>query len=175
VANPAFRNEYEPPFPARTSVERTAVVFGLPRETAVRSLAMLVPLATLAAVVLTANHFILDASPGLAIALGMAAAPAFRALVVRYRSRRPRLSRIGMGLLAGRRRPRGQAPTARIIPRAHRYPDHLPEDVLRPFDESIVKRPWTLARSIHPHDIRKWAKDRHKTVDDYPTAAGRGW
>ena len=52
---------------------------------------MHVPMATMAAVVLTANHFILDAVFGLlAIAVGMAAALAFRALVVRYRSRRPR-------------------------------------------------------------------------------------
>ena len=44
-----------------------------------------------------------------------------------------------------------------------------------PFDESIVKRAVDAGLvSIHLHDIRKWAKDRHKTVDDYPYGGGPG-
>src|SRR3972149_1356162 len=44
-----------------------------------------------------------------------------------------------------------------------------------PFDESIVKRAVDSGLvSIHLHDIRKWAKDRHKTVDDYPYGGGPG-
>jgi tRNA (guanine37-N1)-methyltransferase len=44
-----------------------------------------------------------------------------------------------------------------------------------PFDESIVKRAVDNGLvSIHLHDIRRWAKDRHKTVDDYPYGGGPG-
>jgi tRNA (guanine37-N1)-methyltransferase len=44
-----------------------------------------------------------------------------------------------------------------------------------PFDESIVRRAVDAGLvSIHLHDIRKWAKDRHKTVDDYPYGGGPG-
>ncbi|MEX0800368.1 MAG: tRNA (guanosine(37)-N1)-methyltransferase TrmD [Dehalococcoidia bacterium] len=44
-----------------------------------------------------------------------------------------------------------------------------------PFDESIVKRAIDAGLvSIHLHDIRKWAKDRHKSVDDYPYGGGPG-
>ncbi len=44
-----------------------------------------------------------------------------------------------------------------------------------PFDESIVKRAVDGGLvSIHLHDIRRWAKDRHKTVDDYPYGGGPG-
>lgn len=44
-----------------------------------------------------------------------------------------------------------------------------------PFDESIVKRAVEGGLvSIHLHDIRRWAKDRHKTVDDYPYGGGPG-
>lgn len=44
-----------------------------------------------------------------------------------------------------------------------------------PFDESIVKRAVESGLiSIHLHDIRRWAKDRHKTVDDYPYGGGPG-
>jgi len=93
VANPAFlRNEYAavPSLHFGWNVLAAVALWLASRNLAVRSLAMLVPLATLAAVVLTANHFILDAVAGLlAIAVGMAAALAFRALVVRYRSRGP--------------------------------------------------------------------------------------
>ena len=93
VANPAFlRNEYAavPSLHFGWNVLAAVALWLASRNLAVRSLAMLVPLATMAAVVLTANHFILDAVFGLlAIAVGMAAALAFRALVVRYRSRGP--------------------------------------------------------------------------------------
>lgn len=44
-----------------------------------------------------------------------------------------------------------------------------------PFDESIVKRAVESGLvSINLHDIRRWAKDRHKTVDDYPYGGGPG-
>ncbi len=44
-----------------------------------------------------------------------------------------------------------------------------------PFDESIVKRAVEGGLvSINLHDIRRWAKDRHKTVDDYPYGGGPG-
>ena len=44
-----------------------------------------------------------------------------------------------------------------------------------PFDESIVKRAVEGGLvSINLHDIRQWAKDRHKTVDDYPYGGGPG-
>ena len=44
-----------------------------------------------------------------------------------------------------------------------------------PFDESLVKRAVEGGLvSINLHDIRRWAKDRHKTVDDYPYGGGPG-
>lgn len=44
-----------------------------------------------------------------------------------------------------------------------------------PFDESIIKRAVEGGLvSINLHDIRQWAKDRHKTVDDYPYGGGPG-
>lgn len=44
-----------------------------------------------------------------------------------------------------------------------------------PFDESIIKRAVESGLvSINLHDIRQWAKDRHKTVDDYPYGGGPG-
>ncbi len=44
-----------------------------------------------------------------------------------------------------------------------------------PFDESIVKRARERGIvSIHIHDIRDWATDRHRTVDDYPYGGGPG-
>ncbi len=44
-----------------------------------------------------------------------------------------------------------------------------------PFDESIVKRAVEAGLvSIHLHDVRGWANDRHKTVDDYPYGGGPG-
>ena len=51
----------------------------------------------------------------------------------------------------------------------------FPEMFRGPFDESIVKRAVeSNLVSIHLHDIRRWAKDRHKTVDDYPYGGGPG-
>ncbi len=44
-----------------------------------------------------------------------------------------------------------------------------------PFDESIVKRAQEGGLvSIHLHDIRQWAEDRHRTVDDNPYGGGPG-
>jgi tRNA (guanine37-N1)-methyltransferase len=44
-----------------------------------------------------------------------------------------------------------------------------------PFDESIVKRAIDAGLvSIHVHDIRKWAKGRHKVADDYVYGGGPG-
>ena len=51
----------------------------------------------------------------------------------------------------------------------------FPEMFRGPFDESIVKRAVESGLlSIHLHDIRRWAEDRHKTVDDYPYGGGPG-
>ena len=44
-----------------------------------------------------------------------------------------------------------------------------------PFAESIVKRAVEKGLvNIHIHDIRQWASDRHRTVDDYPYGGGPG-
>jgi tRNA (guanine37-N1)-methyltransferase len=44
-----------------------------------------------------------------------------------------------------------------------------------PFEESIVKRAAEKGLvEIHIHDIRQWASDRHRTVDDYPFGGGPG-
>lgn len=44
-----------------------------------------------------------------------------------------------------------------------------------PFDESIVKRAVEGGVvSVHVHDIRDWAKGRHKITDDYPYGGGPG-
>ncbi len=44
-----------------------------------------------------------------------------------------------------------------------------------PFDESIIKRAVDAGvASIHVHDIRRWAKGRHKVADDYPYGGGPG-
>jgi tRNA (guanine37-N1)-methyltransferase len=51
----------------------------------------------------------------------------------------------------------------------------FPEMFRGPFDESIVKRAVESELvSIHLHDIRGWADDRHRTVDDYPYGGGPG-
>ena len=52
----------------------------------------------------------------------------------------------------------------------------FPSIVAGPLDESILRR----ARDrgiidVALHDIRDWAVDRHRTVDDTPTAAAPGW
>jgi tRNA (guanine37-N1)-methyltransferase len=44
-----------------------------------------------------------------------------------------------------------------------------------PFDESIIKRAAEAGLvEIHMHDIREWAKGRHKVCDDYPYGGGPG-
>lgn len=44
-----------------------------------------------------------------------------------------------------------------------------------PFDESIIKRAVEAGVvSIHFHDIRQWAKGRHKVADDYAYGGGPG-
>ena len=51
----------------------------------------------------------------------------------------------------------------------------FPDMFRGPFDESIVKRAVEGGLvSINLHDIRRWAKDRHRTVDDYPYGGGPG-
>ncbi|MDO8614780.1 MAG: tRNA (guanosine(37)-N1)-methyltransferase TrmD [Dehalococcoidia bacterium] len=44
-----------------------------------------------------------------------------------------------------------------------------------PFEESIIKRAVDAGVvEIHVHDIRQWAKGRHKVADDYPYGGGPG-
>lgn len=44
-----------------------------------------------------------------------------------------------------------------------------------PFDESIVKRAQDKSLiEINIHNLRKWAEDKHKTVDDRPYGGGAG-
>lgn len=44
-----------------------------------------------------------------------------------------------------------------------------------PFDESIVKRAQDKGLvEINIHNLRKWTKDKHKTVDDHPYGGGVG-
>ena len=44
-----------------------------------------------------------------------------------------------------------------------------------PFDESIIKRAVESGVvDIHTHDLRYWAKGRHKVADDYPYGGGPG-
>lgn len=44
-----------------------------------------------------------------------------------------------------------------------------------PLDESILKRARERGLiEVHLHDIRDWATDRHRTVDDYPYGGGAG-
>jgi hypothetical protein len=90
VANPAFlRNEYAavPSLHFGWNVLIGVAVWLASRHVALRAFAVIMPFATLAAVVLTANHFILDAVAGLAvIAVGMALAAALRRFVLRFRS-----------------------------------------------------------------------------------------
>lgn len=51
----------------------------------------------------------------------------------------------------------------------------FPEMFKGPFDESIIKRAQkeNLVR-IKAHDLRRWTKDKHKTVDDEPYGGGAG-
>ena len=51
----------------------------------------------------------------------------------------------------------------------------FPEMFRGPFDESIIKRAREAGLvEIHVHNIRDWATDRHRTVDDYPYGGGPG-
>ncbi len=51
----------------------------------------------------------------------------------------------------------------------------FPDMFSGPFEESIVKRARDSGlTSIHLHDIRDYAHDKHRTVDDYPYGGGAG-
>jgi tRNA (guanine37-N1)-methyltransferase len=51
----------------------------------------------------------------------------------------------------------------------------FPEMFKGPFEESIVKRAQEKSLvEIKIHNLRKWAKDKHKTVDDRPFGGGAG-
>jgi len=51
----------------------------------------------------------------------------------------------------------------------------FPEMFKGPFDESIVKRAIDKKLvKINIHNLRKWAKDKYKTVDDHPYGGGVG-
>jgi tRNA (guanine37-N1)-methyltransferase len=51
----------------------------------------------------------------------------------------------------------------------------FPEMFKGPFDESIIKRAKEKGLvKINIHNLRKWAKDKHKTVDDRPYGGGAG-
>lgn len=51
----------------------------------------------------------------------------------------------------------------------------FPEMFKGPFDESIIKRAQEKGLvKINIHNLRKWAKDKHKTVDDRPYGGGTG-
>ncbi len=44
-----------------------------------------------------------------------------------------------------------------------------------PLDESILRRAREAGLlEVHLHDLREWATDRHRTVDDYPFGGGPG-
>ena len=51
----------------------------------------------------------------------------------------------------------------------------FPEMFAGPFDESILRRAQDkLLVEITIHNLRKWAEDKHKTVDDRPYGGGPG-
>lgn len=51
----------------------------------------------------------------------------------------------------------------------------FPKMFIGPFEESIIKRAQDdKFASINTHDLRKWAKDKHNTVDDRPFGGGKG-
>ena len=44
-----------------------------------------------------------------------------------------------------------------------------------PLDETILRRAIDAGLvEVHLHDLREWATDRHRTVDDYPFGGGPG-
>jgi hypothetical protein len=93
LANPwFFRNEYAavPSLHFGWNLLAGVAMWLASRNPAVRAFAVFVPLATLAAVVLTANHYFLDAVAGaLTVAVGAAIALASRNLILRYRPPNP--------------------------------------------------------------------------------------
>jgi hypothetical protein len=93
VANPWFlRNEYAavPSLHFGWNLLAAVALWLASRDVAVRTFAVLMPLLTLAAIVLTANHYILDAVAGLlVVAVGMAIALAVRSFILRYRPGNP--------------------------------------------------------------------------------------
>ena len=51
----------------------------------------------------------------------------------------------------------------------------FPKMFLGPLDNSILKRAQNQGLvKIKVHDLRQWAKDKHKTVDDKPFGGGPG-
>ena len=51
----------------------------------------------------------------------------------------------------------------------------FPKILLEPLQQSIIKRAQQNGIvTINVHDLRKWAKDRHKTIDDAPYGGGAG-
>jgi hypothetical protein len=90
VANPSFlRNEYAavPSLHFGWNVLAAVAVWLASRHVALRAFALIMPVCTLVAVVLTANHFILDAVAGLAvIAAGLVLAVALRRYVLRFQT-----------------------------------------------------------------------------------------
>lgn len=51
----------------------------------------------------------------------------------------------------------------------------FPNMFMGPFDESIIKRAYDKRLvEIKIHNLRKWTKDKHRTVDDRPYGGGTG-
>ena len=51
----------------------------------------------------------------------------------------------------------------------------FPKIVTEPLQQSIIKRAQqNNIVTINVHDLRKWAKDRHRTIDDAPYGGGAG-
>ena len=48
-------------------------------------------------------------------------------------------------------------------------------EYLAPLDLSLVGRGAHRLLDVAVHDLRDWALDRHRTVDDTPYGAGRAW
>ena len=51
----------------------------------------------------------------------------------------------------------------------------FPDMFMGPFDTSMLKKAQDIgAVEINIHNLRNWAKDKHKTVDDRPYGGGKG-
>ena len=51
----------------------------------------------------------------------------------------------------------------------------FPEIALAPLNESIIKRAQGAGIvEIHSHDLRSWARDKHRKTDDYLCGGGQG-